>query len=429
LKKLISAILFLVLCNLLIAQTDFSFEDYGKIGDSSRSHIGIWFETNFNSNVLNNSVYYNSVFQTGVTRKSMSNMESRVGNKNIAGTQETERLYYSWLSGSSNDSSKLIHTVNVSTRRSVNTRFGKDAFLLAGFGNKRFAGEQARVDNLMLNLMQFTQIQYGFMNQKKGEISYGAGLAFIMGNRYGQYFLNNSHLYTSEIGDSVFAYANGYLLQSDTSATDIYDISGYGASVDAFVSIPVDLIKNHDGQGSIKIELNELGFISWNSRSVRYNIDGYVDWAGIKAPSIFDVGDSIYKEQVPSNVQDEFVSSSERKSFTSALSPRIAIYYTEKLNDNIELRNMLDYRFNANYLPYIGCTQIFRLTKTAKDYKWFLNVHESLGGYGYLGLGMGIQVEHNKFGAVLGTRNLMAMAVPEILSGFNVYLGFKWNFK
>ncbi|MGY8953623.1 MAG: hypothetical protein ACKVJP_09705, partial [Flavobacteriales bacterium] len=90
----------------LSAQTDFSFQDYGKIADSNKSTLGIWFETNYNSNVLNNSVYYNSVFKTGITRQSMMAMESRVLSRNVAGTQETERLYFSLLGKNSTDSSK-----------------------------------------------------------------------------------------------------------------------------------------------------------------------------------------------------------------------------------------------------------------------------------------------------------------------------------
>ena len=412
----------------LSAQTDFSFQDYGKIADSNKSTLGIWFETNYNSNVLNNSVYYNSVFKTGITRQSMMTMESRVLKRNVAGTQETERLYFSWLGKNSTDSSKLIHNVNVATRRSVNTRFGKDAFLLAGFGNKRFAGGTAKIDDMQVQLMQFTQIQYGIIKDQKDKISYGVGLALLLGNKYGNYYLDNSYLYTSDIGDSVSGYLNGTLILSDTNSRNIYDINGYGTSVDAFVSIPVNFIKKQAESGSIKVELNELGFITWKNM-LHYHLNGQMNWAGIKAPSIFDVGDSIYREQVPRDIQSEFVESSETKNLTTFLAPRIAIYYTEKLTDNIELKNMIDYRFNANYLPYIASSQIFRISKKEKDFQYYFNLHESLGGYGYLGFGMGLQVEHKKFAAVLGTRNLIAMAVPDILGGLNLHLGFKWNFR
>lgn len=427
-KKAVVFILFIVIGFSSFAQTDFSFEDFGKIEDSSNAKIGIWFETNYNSNVLNNSVYYNAVFQTGVTRQSMNNMEARVLGRNIAGTQETERLYYSWKSKKSSDSSKLIHNINIGTRRAVNIGFGKDAFLLAGFGNKKFAGKTAYIDDMNLNLLQFTQIQYGMIKEQKNKISYGVGLAFLMGNRYGNYFLNSSSLYTSDIGDSVSGIINGHLTMSDTSAKNLYDISGYGGSIDALLSFPVNWLKKQDDYGSLKIELNELGLISWKN-TLRYNLNGQMDWAGIQAPTFAEIGDSIYNDQVPRNIQDDFVESTETTNLTTVLSPRIAIYYTEKLNDNIELRNMIDYRFNANYLPFLASTQVFRITKTDKKFKYFLNVHESLGGYGYFGFGLGAELRHKKFGAVLGTRNLIAMTVPEVLSGFNVHLGFKWNFK
>lgn len=412
----------------LIAQTDFSFQDYGNIHDSSKSTIGIWGEIYYNSNVLNNSVFYNSVFQSGITRQSMQNMETKVMKNNIAGTQETERLYFSWKAKNQKDSSKLIHTINVSTRRSVNLKFGKEAFLLAGFGNKRFAGSAANVDDMEVNLMQFTQIQYGFIKEREGKISYGVGLAFVMGNKYGKYGLDNSYLYTSDIGDSVSGRLNGTLILSDTSSKNIYDVNGYGSAIDAFVSIPVNFIKKHDASGSIKIELNEFGFISWKN-TLQYNIDGQMNWAGIKAPSVFDVGDSVYRDQVPSDLQSEFVESTNTSNRTTFMAPRIAIYYTEKLNDKIELRNSIDYRFNSNYLPFISSSQILSISKKEKAYQYYFNIHESLGGYGFFGAGIGLLVEHKKFAATVGTRNLIAMSVPEILGGFNLHFGFKWNFR
>ena len=140
-----------------------------------------------------------------------------------------------------------------------------------------------------------------------------------------------------------------------------------------------------------------------------------------------DIGDSLYQDQIRTNVKDELVSGSEGRSFSTYLSPRIAIYFTEKLNDNIELVNMIDYRFNASYLPYIGCTQIFRITKTDKPLKWKFNLYESLGGYGYLGIGLGFQAQYKKLGAVLGTRHLMAMTNPESLNGFNLHFGLHWS--
>ena len=42
-----------------------------------------------------------------------------------------------------------------------------------------------------------------------------------------------------------------------------------------------------------------------------------------------------------------------------------------------------------------------------------LNLYESLGGYGYLGLGAGVTATGKKFGARVGSRHGLAMVTPD----------------
>lgn len=409
------------------AQPEFSIEEYGLLQDSSNAKAGFWVENSFNSNVLNNSVYFNSLFGSGINRKSMESMSNRTLKMNIAGIQESDRAYYAWKKKAASDSASFINYISIGSKRMFNSRFTEDAFLLLGLGNKQFAGQSANLSNSQLNLLFYSQVQYGFIRQKSNGISYGGGISFLMGNSYLQFEADDAYLYTSEIGDSTYLKAKGQLTQSDTAKRNLFDINGYGGAFDFFVSLPVDFIKSNAEKGNLKFEVNDLGAIIWNN-AVTYNLDGDVDWAGIKAPSIFDIGDSAYNNQVPSDIDKELISSTKKETITTSTSPRIAIYYSERISPRIVLKNVVSYQFNSHSIPFFGSTQEFNLSKKNKPYQWNCNLYESIGGYGYIGVGLGASVSTKNFSAILGSRNVVGLLNPGFLNGFNLHCGFQWNF-
>lgn len=407
------------------SQSDFSMSDY-QLKDSVFSKVGLFGETMYNSNVLNNSVFYGSLFKTKITRKSFLKMENKAMKNNRAGNYQSDRVYTSWTMGQG-DSNRTTHFFTINTKRFVAVDFPEDAFLLAGFGNKRFAGQKADASHVDLQLLQFTKLQYGQI-RKFGNLVAGAGLSLNMGNRYARALTNEAYLYTSEIGDSISVRIDGMTIENDTSSKLIYDPNGWGAGLDFFVTVPLDLSKKNESQGTLTFEVEDLGFISWNSETLTREYDGSFQWPGIQAPSLFEVTDSIYQSQFPDTLQEQFLRLDKKESLTTFTPMRLALRYVEQLNSNMEMKAMLDYRFIQGYWPYVALTEKIRMSKEDKNLQTYLNAFQSLGGFGYAGLGVGIGLENKNFGFDLGTRHLFAMAVPESMSGFNVRLGFHWNF-
>ena len=394
--------------------------------DSALFKVGMYVENIFNSNVMNNSVYYNALFKNGISRNSFLKMQPRALNTNIAGVFETDRVYTSWK-GTPKESSTFDHFATIGSVRLVNMRFSRDLFTLAGLGNKPLAGQMANANGLNLNLMQYTKFEYGRIYQTP-KYSYGAGIGLLMGNKYFNATTHDAYLYTSDIGDSISVRIAGSTIENDTASKLIYDPNGFGMGLDLFFSMPFDLSKNNGYQGTLTFEVNDFGFIAWNKKSISREYDGKFDWPGIKSPSLFEISDSIYKSQIPDTLENQFVRSVE-KGAVSMLTPfRISATYSENLTDELELKIMLDYRINANYLPYVALTQNILVKEDAKSTKYYVNIFQSLGGYGYGGLGVGFAMEHNYFGVDIGTRHLLALAVPETLSGVNIRIGFHWNF-
>lgn len=408
-----------------VAQTDFTISDL-SIQDSSRANLGLWFEQSFNSNVINNSVVFSLAIKSGPSYQAMQNMKSRVLPTNRAGYNGYERLYYSQKIKGKDDSAKYSGFVSLYTHRQISTVFGKDPLRLIAFGNRDFAGKNANLDELNLSLLQYTTLQFGWAKEKNGR-ALGVVPGLVIGNKYGSIQSEGGYLYTSAIGDSLFTDVEGTWAQSDTSSKLVYDPNGIGASVDFFYTMPFDIFKKNSGEGSITFEVNDLGFIVWNKNTLTYNIDGTYGWGGFKAPSLFDLNDSLIDLQQPNDVQASLIDRIDHGTKNTFMPMRLSVRYKEQLNEKVLLIATLEHRFMSHTLPFLGLNQEIRLNDNSKPTAYNLRFYESFGGYNYLGLGAGFSISHRQFDLVTGTRNLIGLMNPEYFSGFNVHLGFRWK--
>ncbi|MDA7730406.1 DUF5723 family protein [Salibacteraceae bacterium] len=407
-------------------QTDFSISQLAN-SDSSKAKLGIWFEQSFNSNAINNSVVFNLANKNGPTYESMQNLRNRVQPINRAGYNGYERIYYSQKLKNKRDSVNSTGFINVYTHRQLSTVFGEDPLRLIAFGNKEFAGKNADLDQLDLTLLQYTTIQFGYAVEKNG-YTLGVAPGLVIGNKYGSIQSDGGYLYTSPIGDSLFVDVAGQWTQSDTASKLIYDPNGVGASADFFFSMPFDLFKKNKNTGNITFEVNDLGFIVWNKNTLSYNIDGEYGWGGFKAPSLFDLNDSLIDLQRPNDVQESLLDNTEKGTKNTFMPMRISVRYQEQLSEKVLLVATLEHRFMSQTFPFLGLNQEIRMNDISKKTGLNLRFYQSIGGYDYLGLGTGISVSNPKFDVIAGTRNLIGLMNTEYYSGFNVHFGFQWKF-
>ena len=419
-------LIFIFSAGLTKGQTDFSISQLA-ISDSSKAKVGLWFEQSFNSNVINNTVVFSLARKSGPTYQSMQNMRSRVQSTNRGGYNGYERIYYSQKLKSKSDSVNATGFINVFTHRQLSTVFGEDPLRLIAFGNKDFAGKNANLDKLDLTLLQYTTIQFGYTVEKNG-YTLGVAPGLVIGNKYGSIKSNGGYLYTSSIGDSLYTEVSGQWSQSDTSSKLIYDPNGIGASVDFFFSMPFDLFKKNENIGNITFEVNDLGFIVWNKNTLTYKIDGEYGWGGFKAPSLFDLNDSLIDLQRPNDVQESLLDYSSIGNKNTFMPLRISVRYQEQLSEKVLLIATLEHRFMSQTLPFLGLNQEMRMNDMSKKTGLNLRFYESFGGYNYVGLGSGISITHPKFDVIAGTRNLIGLFNPEYFSGVNVHVGFQWKF-
>lgn len=420
------SILFLCSTLLSVAQSEFFIADFTS-KDSSKVKAGVWVEQSFNSNVINNSVLFNVALKNGPTYQSMQNMKPRLTNSNSAGYIGTERLFASFDINNNKDSVITNGWVSVYTDRQVSARFGEDALRLIAFGNRELAGEKAMIDNLSLLLQQTTHLQFGYTIEKNQSVL-GIAPSLVIGNKYLNLESEGGFLYTSPIGDSLYAEAAGYMSQSDTSSLLVFDPNGVGAALSFFYTVNFDLFKKNEYQGKLTAEVNNLGFVVWNKNTLTYHIDGNYAWGGFKAPNLFDLNDSIIDLQRPNDVQTSFIDRIEFGTRNQILPFTLSLRYQEQYNEKVFLTFFLQQRFFSQALPFLGMNQEIRMNKTEKKTAVMLNFFESVGGYNLIGLGTGISVINKQIGLRLGTRNLIGLTNPEYFSGFNVHLGFQYKF-
>lgn len=421
--------LFLLLLGLQltgVAQTDFSLQQM-ELKDSTIVKVGLWAEEQYNSNVINNAVFTSGLFKNSIPYDALDNMNGRIVKNNRAGSNTFGRLYFSHLLQRENDSNASSVFISLRQHTQFTAQFSGDAIKLIAYGNKQFAGKTAFFKPLDLALQQYLTLQVGWI-RKKDNRTLGIAPGLVIGNKYGSITTENGFLYTSPIGDSLYGEAKGEWFQTDTASKLFYDPNGTGASIDIFYSIPVNWFKKNDqGKGSLTFELNDLGFIQWNANTLYYRIDGNYNWTGFRADNLFDINDSIITAQRPDDVQNRLIVKQEKKSITTPLPARLAVYYKEQFNSTVELSAMLEYRFFSHMLPYLALNQSVRVNASKKSLGIYWNFYESFGGYNYIGLGTGLRLEHQKFNALIGTRNLIGVLGPKYLSGLNVHLGLNWK--
>ncbi len=408
------------------SQSDFTLTQF-TLKDSTKIKTGLWIEQSFNSNVINNSVVFNLAMKNGPTFQSMQNMKNRVNNSNRAGYNGFERVYYVQKLNSKSDSVALTGFFSLHSSRQITAKFGEDALRLIAYGNKEFAGKKADVNNLNVLLQQYTSIQFG-ITRTRDKKTFGIAPSVVIGNKMARVNSEGGFLYTSPIGDSVYAEAKGTFSQNDTSSKLAYDPNGIGAAIDLFYSMPFDIFRKNESIGQLTFEVNDLGFMVWNKNTLTYSIDGNYSWAGFKAPTLFDLNDSIISSQQPNDIERSFLRKTESGTINAMLPVRFSVRYAEQLNDRVLLTANLQQRFFSNMLPFIGLDQEIRLNDGNKPVAYNLRFHESFGGYNYAGLGAGFSVSAPAFDLVVGSRNIIGLTNPEYFSGFNVHLGFHWKF-
>lgn len=175
----------------------------------------------------------------------------------------------------------LIYSVGQRTH--FNTVFSEDAFALAFFGNKRFAGTKADMNDFRFNYLSYQKVSVGLLNQS----SY-IGFNILHGHRFYTLEAERAELYTAEDGSYLDFSTKFKGASSDTSSgSELFQ--GLGGSLDLQHSFGPD-IKNYIGK--ITAGISDFGLIRWNASTVHISQDSTYHFTGFRVNDLFDLQDS-----------------------------------------------------------------------------------------------------------------------------------------
>jgi hypothetical protein len=262
-----------------------------------------------------------------------------------------------------------------STNYSGALNFNKDLYKTVYMGNNSFAGQTTELGPLVLNYQAWQKFGAGIFNKKNWS---SATLSLVAGQQYQSLIANNAKMFTSASGDSLALSYTGDYLRSDTLRKGFANGSGLGLALDLNYNLPLA-----DGKSIISFAVYDIGFISWNKNSQRFNYDTTTSWTGMEVSNVFKLEDDSL--HFP-NLHDTLNYTKTTKGFTVSLPTSIHVRYAKHFHEKHMYEVGVSIWVTQATVPalYIGASQFLHKN-------FMLSERISYGGYGKFGFGIDAQ--------------------------------------
>jgi hypothetical protein len=238
--------------------------------------------------------------------------------------------------------------------------FTKDFFDLVHQGNSPLAGRPLSLAPLIVQSMQFQSFgldfSFSYLKELKSLHKYGFSINLVRGVSFYDLDTRSGELFTSQSGDSIYAGFGFDYRQSDPAGNEWYSTNGVGATVDLFYSY-----QSIEGKNAVFIELNNLGFISWNSRSKYFEIDTSLNYTGFDIVNQNPFQGKDFFLDTFLNLEEGGVSDN----FFQWLTPSLKLVFIHHLNPDKKIIIGTDYFINGYTIPAFYGSMKFMQEKTA----------------------------------------------------------------
>jgi len=395
------------------AQFNTEFLNYGHTGRSVSVNVDFDAGSNGMSSGLVNKLVWGGYIDNDLKKESSKYLRD----KNNFGIN----LNYD-VSAFLKGNSKFDFLVGFKNQEIINATYSKDFFNLMFYGNQSYKGVTADLSNCNVNALRFQEVKFGAIMHKVDSVGkIGISLSFIKGEQL--LFIktgNNSSLYTSADGSEILLNSNFSMAISDTNNKRLSSFNGVGASADIFFETPY---KSRIGKKSVLIaNVNNLGFIHWQNRSVQYSSDSVFKYTGYNINSIFDLKDSTLK-RINSNSLLRNVSNARSEDFSVNIPTNLVIINKIFFSDVFAFSTGFRFIFNANYRPYIFLEPEYRYKKVT------FGLHTGYGGYVRLNIGASVVWNNNNWFLRIGSNSLQGYIFPKSAFGQGLFFSFAKKFK
>lgn len=394
------------------AQTILSQAEY-QPGAAHRCGLHVRSEFGTNSDAITNQFLFGFIDGRTVTESDKDKIMDRTAPLNRAGFDINNGVAFSWRG--KNQAVGSGFWVSVFDRQHLNASFTDDMLEVALYGNKRFAGQEAVFDGFSLNFYRYQQAEFGIARALSPRSRVGVGLALIKGEENLEMESDFMRLYTSPLGDELRLNTLLLVNETDTTNKGFEKFNGWGTAISGFWETTLSSPKANN-RVVLRLEAWDIGFINWNSNSVRYNIDTLYRYEGTEIVDIFDLQDSVFEAITADTILDELTEGASQGSYTSYLPPQLQAS-VRVFWKSFELWTGVHHRFTANYLPYAFAQGRYTVAK-----HWKVGLLAGAGGFGTANLGMDVTFESSHWMIQGGTRNLEGVISPRNFGGTNLFV-------
>lgn len=410
-------IIFLLFEGLLQAQ---SFQNY--FADTTQ-RLSIQTEASYfyGSNGVSNQFINHFITGEKIDKEDKQDAYKNLKSKNVFGADLifslNAEIPFDTLLGKSN----MSLVVGVELVEHADVFFTEDLFKLAFDGNKQFAGTSADLGGTNINYFNYQQFNIGYVKYKKqhGNIAReGVKFSIIKAQEHIAITVPRGKLFTEQYGRDISLDVNYIYNSSDTLNKGIGAFNGYGVSTDLFSEF---YLKNND---KITVQVNDLGFIQWNKKSIQLEADSIFNYNGIEIDNVFDLNDSLVANISQDSLLNLIATDKSKVGYSIALPTLVNVFYTKQFNSKIKIDIGAQYKILANYIPLVYTNIYFNFNPT-----FVAQTHFSYGGYGRFNTGLVFAKSFkNKFQCYLGSNNILAYFIPKATYSSSTFVGLKMYF-
>lgn len=375
----------------------------------------------FGSSVASNQLMNKFIFGGEIKRDDKDNLYNNLGNRNNVGGDFNIKIQAEIPIDTLFSKTNFSLIFGIEHTEHFDAKFSSDLVKLAFDGNKQFAGKYADLSNTNFNYFNYQQFNFGFINYKTSNgksAKEGAIFSIIKAQEHQAITIPTGSLFTGEFGNELIFDLNYIYNGSDTANTGLKAFNGFGISTDLFTEL------NLKNGGKIAVNIDDLGFIQWNEKSIQIQADTVITFDGVEVENIFDINDSLISSFSRDSLLEYISTKKEKGGYAIALPTSLNISYLYTFNEKLSTTIGVRYKILANYFPLFYTTIQYHVTSS-----FIAQGNLIYGGYGKFNFGVTLAKQiKNKYQIVVGTEHLGTYLFPVSTFSNNGFLGFKMYF-
>ncbi|MCX7745024.1 MAG: DUF5723 family protein [Flavobacteriales bacterium] len=308
----------------------------------------------------------------------------------------------------------------IKNRVTAEGSFSRNAFELPFYGNTMFAGDTAYLSDTRGRLFMYQQFQLGFVKtwtRPKSSHVFGIALSYLNGNNLLEANFNQMNVYTDAQADYLQVQGNGYLYRNNPEYSRFFTNNGSGLSVDLQYQAQL-------GNGFISIQVQDLGFISWERPGDWLTMDTTFRFNGITINNIFTTDGSEFSNFLDS-INTYYIKHTNDRPGFRMLPSRFHLAYTHfLLNGKLMLQAGVQARITPYYFP-----QVYVQGTYYPHSRIMVGTSIGYGGFGTLNIGLDAGVDFGKgYTLILQTRNVEGIVPNTFATGLSAGIKFSRMF-